>query len=196
MASTSANSLYVNIKELPVINDINNGDFLIVETPDGTNIIDYQDFFITLQNTTFESTITNLQTDTQTISGDLATLINTLEDVTSNGSSAALTGDAYPGSPNIVKVINGSSYTLISSDNGRILICSNPGAMSVVVPTGLSSGFNCQVIQNDTGEVTFTNATNVVLNSFGSLFKTSGRYAAASLVSTASNVFVLAGNLK
>lgn len=68
MASTTKNNLYVNIKELPVISDVNNGDFLIVETDVGTSIIDFQDFLITLDNTTFKYTFNNLQTTVQALS--------------------------------------------------------------------------------------------------------------------------------
>jgi len=67
MASTTKNNLYVNIKELPIISDVNNGDFLIVETDVGTSIIDFQDFLITLDNTTFKYTFNTLQSDVQTL---------------------------------------------------------------------------------------------------------------------------------
>ena len=67
MASTKKNNLYVNIKELPIFSDVNTGDFLIVETDVGTSIIDFQDFLITLDNTTFKSTFNTLQSDVQTL---------------------------------------------------------------------------------------------------------------------------------
>lgn len=77
MACTNGTKTYVNIKELPEISDINNGDFLIVETPNGTNILDYQNFLVTLDNTTFGDLITTNTTNIVTLSTDLATLSST-----------------------------------------------------------------------------------------------------------------------
>ena len=47
MATACGNRLAVNIKDLPVVTDINNGDFFIVETPQGTNVLDFKNFIIT-----------------------------------------------------------------------------------------------------------------------------------------------------
>lgn len=153
MASTSTNSLYVNIKELPSINDINNGDFLIVETPDGTSIIDYQDFFITLQNTTFESTIDNLQTDTQTLSSDLIDLENKL-------------------SP--VYVTNTTNKTLDSTNNNQVFISTNTEAVvgstlvdnKVVytVPVDLPTNFYAKILRAGSGSVDIIPGTGVSIN--------------------------------
>jgi hypothetical protein len=72
MASPCDNRLTVNIKKLPIINDISSGDFLIVETTDGTNILDFRNFLITLDNTTFGSTFLDYSTRIDTISANLA----------------------------------------------------------------------------------------------------------------------------
>lgn len=153
MASTSTNSLYVNIKELPSINDINNGDFLIVETPDGTSIIDYQDFFITLQNTTFESTIDNLQTDTQTLSSDLVDLENKL-------------------SP--VYVTNTANKTLDSTNNNQVFISTNTEAVVgstlvdnkviYTIPVDLPTNFYTKILRAGSGSVDIVPGTGVTIN--------------------------------
>jgi hypothetical protein len=153
MASTTTNSLYVNIKELPSINDINNGDFMIVETPDGTSIIDYQDFFITLQNTTFESTITNLQTDTQTLSTDLSDLQNKL-------------------SP--VFILNTVNKTLDSTNNNQVFVSTNTTSMVGVnlvdnkviytVPANLPTNFYTKILRAGSGSVDIVPGTGVSIN--------------------------------
>jgi hypothetical protein len=153
MASTTTNSLYVNIKELPSINDINNGDFLIVETPDGTSIIDYQDFFITLQNTTFESTIDNLQTDTQTISADLIDLENKL-------------------SP--VYVSNTSNKTLDQTNNNQVFLSTNTATIvgstlvdnkvTYTIPSGLPANFYFKVLRAGSGSVDILPGVGVSIN--------------------------------
>jgi hypothetical protein len=78
MACTDGTKLYTNIKELPVTTDITNGDFLIVETPTGTNILDYTDLLITLDNTTFAGVISGNTTDILSLQTQFNTLSSTL----------------------------------------------------------------------------------------------------------------------
>lgn len=81
MASPCDSRLTVNIKNLPIISDINNGDFIIVETSEGTNILDFRNFLITLDNTTFKSTFLNHNTQFSIISS----LINSnTQDISAN----------------------------------------------------------------------------------------------------------------
>lgn len=80
MACTDGTKLYTNIKELPVTTDITDGDFLIVETPTGTSILDYSDLLITLDNTTFAGVISSNTTDIlslQTQFNELSTSLTT-----------------------------------------------------------------------------------------------------------------------
>lgn len=55
MATT--NNVYVNVKELPEVAQINNGDYILVETPDGTSIIDFQNFIIGPDNSGLTSVV-------------------------------------------------------------------------------------------------------------------------------------------
>lgn len=182
MASTSTNSLYVNIKELPAINDINNGDFLIVETPDGTSIIDYQDFFITLQNTTFESTIDNLQTDTQTISADLIDLENKL-------------------SP--VYVTNTVNKTLDATNNNQVFISTNTstvvGATLVdnkviyTIPTNLPTNFYAKILRAGSGSVDIIPDSGVAINGSTAGLRLSS-YSVSEIFWTGSNNYLVSGS--
>ena len=47
-----------NIKKLQETNEINLGDFLLVETINGTQIIDFENFVITEYKNTFRQTLT------------------------------------------------------------------------------------------------------------------------------------------
>lgn len=78
MACTDGTKLYTNIKELPVTTDITNGDFIIVETPTGTNILDYTDLLITLDNTTFAGVISGNTTDILSLQTQFNTLSSTV----------------------------------------------------------------------------------------------------------------------
>ncbi|NBP04215.1 MAG: hypothetical protein EBU90_29825 [Proteobacteria bacterium] len=87
-------NIYVNIKELPVLEQVVPGNLLIIETDTGTNILDFENFIITPSNTTFygevltnSTNISNLSvqeandyqllsTTINSVSTDLATTIN------------------------------------------------------------------------------------------------------------------------
>lgn len=75
-------SVEVSINQLPVTNQITDGDFLIVQTPNATNRLDFSDFVIGLDNTTFKNTIETNTTDIEALSSTKA-----------NKNNAQLTGD-------------------------------------------------------------------------------------------------------
>jgi len=70
--------------------------------------------------------------------------------------------------PIITKNIQtGTSYTLLSSDNGKKIITTNSSAITITIPTSLPSGFNCEVYQSGTGQITFVaSGTTLVMSSF------------------------------
>lgn len=70
----ATNSVGINIKQLPQINTVQSGDFLIVETPEGTGIIDYKDVVIDLEQTAFQPTIESLVTGVVALSSNFNTL--------------------------------------------------------------------------------------------------------------------------
>jgi hypothetical protein len=102
---------------------------------------------------------------------------------------------AYPGSSGIINAQTGTSYTLQSTDNGRVVVLTNAAAITLTIPSGLPAGFTCQIVQGGAGMVTLS-ASGTTLNSFGALLSTAGQYAAASILSPVSNTFVIAGNLQ
>jgi hypothetical protein len=78
MASCNTSN-YTNILDLPQALDISTGNYLIVEKPDeGTYILDFSDFIITLENTTFAPLIFSLQTQITQISAITQTFVNNL----------------------------------------------------------------------------------------------------------------------
>lgn len=83
-----SDDLFVNIKSLPATYDVNVGDYLIVETTTGTRIIDFKDFLITLDNTTFKSiieaqstAIIELSTTVNSLLADNASLTTRVEEL-------------------------------------------------------------------------------------------------------------------
>ena len=53
----------VNINKLDGVTSLKAGDFLIIETPEGTKILDFKDFSIGVGNTTFSATISSHTSD-------------------------------------------------------------------------------------------------------------------------------------
>ena len=89
----------------------------------------------------------------------------------------------------------GTSYSLTASDNGKIITMSNGATSTVTIIAGLPVGFNSTIIQLGTGQVGFTAASGVTLNSYASAFKISGQHGAAGVISYSSNVYNISGTL-
>lgn len=144
----------------------------------------------------------DVQATLDTIQGDIDSLQSSLE-------SKADIGTGTTSAPQFTSIISnagmrvtssvindqvGTSYSLQSSDNGKIVTLTNGSAISLTVPSGLGAGFSCQVIQGGAGTVTFT-PSSTTISSYGSLLSLAGQYASASLFATAADAFILAGNL-
>ena len=114
--------------------------------------------------------------------------------VRGNGTSA-LTATATIPSSDISATENtqtGTTYTVVSSDNGKVVTLNNASAITVTVPT-LSAGFACTFIQKGAGQVTFT-TSGTTINNAHSQTKTFGQYAVVTLYGTSSTTFILAGD--
>jgi hypothetical protein len=88
-----------------------------------------------------------------------------------------------------------TTYTLSASDNGKVITLNNAGAITLTVPTGLPTGFNCLIVQTGAGQVTFT-TSGTTLQNRQSYTKTAGQYAIATLVHLGSNVFITSGDME
>ena len=86
-----------------------------------------------------------------------------------------------------------TSYTLSSDDSGKIICIEHASNITVTVPTGLSTGFNCTFIQKGSGNIVFSE-NGTTINNRQSHTKTAGQYAVASLLSYSSNIFILTGD--
>lgn len=88
MATSSSTPLYVNIKDLPQLSVLQDGDFIVVESPDGTAIFDWENLNVTLEQVEFQPTIEALVSSTLELSASLSALetsVNTLLSGTAEG---------------------------------------------------------------------------------------------------------------
>lgn len=103
-------------------------------------------------------------------------------------------GGAYVG----VNAQTGTTYTLVLADRGKLVTCSNTGAITVTIPTNASVAFpvgsQVDVAVMNTGMVTFVGASGVTVNGTPSLV-TRARYSAVTLIKVATNQWLTVGDL-
>jgi hypothetical protein len=88
-----------------------------------------------------------------------------------------------------------NSYTLQSTDKDKIILASNGStAGTVAIPTGVFSvGTVLTVVQTGSGQIAI--ASSGTINSNGNKLKLNGQYASCQIIVTATNTFLLIGNL-
>ena len=102
-------------------------------------------------------------------------------------------GEAILGFDASINDQTGTAYTLLASDNGKVVVLNNPSAVTVTVPSGLGAGFNCSFVQKGAGQVSFS-ASSTTINNRQSHTKINAQYGVASIVAYAADTFVLAGD--
>jgi len=117
--------------------------------------------------------------------------------------SAGATGPTGPtGSASAVLAINaqtGTSYTLAVGDVNRLVTLSNAGAITLTVPPSVFAiNDTINIAQVGAGQVTLAQGAGVTINSTGATAtapKLRVRYSAASVICTATNTFLVTGDI-
>lgn len=158
-------------------------------TPNGADVLAIVDD-IAGTPTTKKVTATNLMTlaPVQSVAGQTGTVTVSAGDLTDGN----FDGEAILG---FDASINDKTddYTLLASDNGKVVVMNKASAVTVTVPSGLGAGFNCSFVQKGAGQVTFS-ASSTTINNRQSHTKINAQYGVASLLAYADDVFVLAGD--
>ena len=93
----------------------------------------------------------------------------------------------------------GTTYTFVIGDAGKFVTFSNASAVTVTVPTNASVAFATGTMigfmQLGAGQVSFSAAGGVTINSADSLVSTYGQYSTGILIKTDTNVWSLSGDL-
>jgi hypothetical protein len=141
--------------------------------------------------TTKKVTATNLMTlaPVQSVAGQTGTVTVSAGDLTDGN----FDGEAILGFDATINDQTGTAYTLLASDNGKVVVLDNGSAVTVTVPSGLGVGFNCSFVQKGAGQVTFS-ASSTTINNRQSHTKINAQYGVASIVAYAADTFVLAGD--
>ncbi len=75
-----------------------------------------------------------------------------------------------------------ASYTLQASDNGTLVYVNSATAVTVTLPNSLAAGFNCVVVQEGAGQITFAAAGGATKQSPSGNSKSSTQYGSVSLI--------------
>jgi hypothetical protein len=109
--------------------------------------------------------------------------------------NAAIVSDGgYRITSSAINTLTGTTYSLLTSDNGKVITWNNSSAVTLTIPSGLPVGYNTTIIQIGTGTIGIT-GSGTTLNSFENKFRTAGQHAAVGIISYSSNVFNIAGGL-
>ena len=141
--------------------------------------------------TTKKVTATNLMSlaPVQSVAGRTGTVTVDAGDLTDGN----FDGTAILGFDASINDQTGTAYTLLSSDNGKVVVLDNAAAVTVTIPSGLGAGFNCSFVQKGAGQVSFS-ASSTTINNRQSHTKINAQYGVASIVAYAADTFVLAGD--
>ena len=102
-----------------------------------------------------------------------------------NANTSTISGFAA----NVATITGG--YNLTAANNGKIIQSTAATAISIAIPTGLPTGFNCTIVQMGAGQITFT---GTYLNR-GNFTKTASQYAVVSILHLGSDKIIVAGEM-
>lgn len=129
MAFTSyGNRVYASIKDLPQYTSINNGDKIIVwnESREGAATIDYSDFIIDLEHTSFGTTINELLTFTTTVESFISTVAIDIENLDNKVKALEENNEKLKGRIEALEYMLGIVYGISTGEtNEGVFITSN-----------------------------------------------------------------------
>lgn len=120
-------------------------------------------------------------------------------DSTVTGPTGA-TGPTGPvGVATSVDTISGTTYSLLSGDDGKFIRSTSDSAVTVTVDDVFSAGQSCIFYKKGAGNITFTAGSGVTLEGDGSTgvdLLLSLRYSAVTIICESSGVYTIIGNVE
>ena len=86
---------------------------------------------------------------------------------------------------------SGTTYSIDATDNGKVIQTTGASAITITIPTGLPTGFNCTVVQMGAGQITFS---GTYLNRTG-FTKSASQYSVISILNLGSNNYIVTGEM-
>jgi hypothetical protein len=91
--------------------------------------------------------------------------------------------------------VAGTTHTLQEANRSKIGRFTSSSAVTITVPAGLSSVYDCMIVQVGTGQITVQAGAGVTLRSGGSAFKSAYRYAVINIICIGANEFIVTGEV-
>jgi hypothetical protein len=112
---------------------------------------------------------------------------------TDAGSSDSIVRSFGPSSDTVADTT--TSRTLSDSDNGKVILMTNVAGITVTLPSTLSDGFNCKLVQGGAGQITVVAGASVTLYGYNSFTTTAGQYAVLNIIPVASDAYAIEGDI-
>jgi len=103
-------------------------------------------------------------------------------------------GGGGPGAFNTIVQETSDARTLSDGDNGKVIVCTNGNTTTITIPTGLTPGFNCKVIQDTIGLITIDSDSGVTLGLEGGKNFTTRRYQSVNILGIGADTYTLESN--
>ena len=137
---------------------------------------------------------------------DYTWINNDTGDITgiTTGTDSGLAGGVTSGTANLRLKLEfdaetGTTYTLVAANLNQLVTLNNASAITLTVPPSVfSAGDVINIAQIGAGQVTLAQGSGVTINSTGATAtapKLRARYSAASIICTASNTFLVVGDI-
>jgi len=109
--------------------------------------------------------------------------------------TGAVTAARFILSASGINTQTGTSYSLLSTDNGKVITLNNANPITLTCPAGLGAAFACTIIQLGAGQVAVVAGGGATVSGFGGATHLAGQFAMGNIIAPTANSFVLGGNI-
>lgn len=88
-----------------------------------------------------------------------------------------------------------ATYTLDNANRSKIGRFRSNSATTITVPAGLSSNFDCMILQLGDGQITFAAGAGATIRSGNNAFKTAYKYAAVNVICIGTDEYLISGEV-
>jgi len=185
-----ATEVYINIKDLPELTQVNNGDYILIETSTGTHILNFENLLLPTQNTVITTTVNQNASAFTTAVTDLSTAANTLfNNIDTVSANLETLSASYETNKNSLSAL---ANTYISSSLVRIKTGDSTG--TVVINAGSQYNSNNILISPANKYAALYPAYIDNINSTTNLITLRGTFNTKSIVYTNTNSSALSVN--
>jgi hypothetical protein len=215
VCDTSGGNMAINMPSIAIVGEgfrvcvqKSSGTNTITLNRDGTDTINGSTNFVMYVDTEFVTLVADETTPDNWVSTSLTTT-QAGSGLAKSGATLSLEGGVtidtdgnLSGYGSEINAQSGTTYTLLGSDNGKIVTLNNASAITVTIPEtaseSIAAGFQCTFIQRGAGQVTFAKEGSDTIESKDSLLSLTGQHSIATIAKITAgspNTYGLYGDL-